>query len=136
MTTTTGSDAQLKNDIDFLNELAAKPLDQRKLALSARIRKFLGKSHADAKADIAILFEALGKVDQTTRDKVVKARTEVILEIPGEHRKTLMGLIKEIAADWSPRRKEIEKQAVMNATQDYFFLKRMMVRMKFRSVLA
>lgn len=136
MTSNTNQANRITNDMTFLKEVAAKPLDAAKMAFATRIRRYLAKNPEEAQADIATLLDALGKVDEDTRNKVVKARTEVMLEIPGEHRKTLMNHIKAVASDWTDARKEQERDAVAFATQDYFFLKRMMVRRKFNSLLA
>ncbi len=120
----------------FLEKIAAQPLDARKQALGARMRKFIGMPPAERQQAIAGLLNALGDVSESTRVACVKARTDLMTEIPKEHAEVLMGAIANVARSWSPERKAMEQRAVMQATEDYFFLKRRMVRKKFGALLA
>jgi hypothetical protein len=122
--------------LNFLEELASKPYDSAKSLLGARMRSFLGMPPEDRKAAISDLLDGLGDIPTNARIKVVKARTDLIMEMPKEHRNTLMGVLKEIMSTWPPERKMLEKQAVMKATEDYFFLKKKMVRKNFGALLA
>lgn len=127
---------KLNVQLGFMEDLASKPLDERKQLLGSRMRKFLGMPEAERKAAIADLLNALGDISEDARMKVVKARTDIMMEIPKEHRDTLMAVFAEIMKDWPHERKMMEKRAVMKSTEDYFFLKRKMVRKKFGQMLA
>ena len=70
------------------------------------------------------------------RVKIVKARTDVLTKLPKEQRMKLMGTAKLITTDWDDERKSMEMRAIMDATEDYFLLKRMMVRKMFRNVIS
>ena len=100
------------------------------------MRSFLGMPPEERKAAISDLLDGLDDVSTKARIKIVKARTDLIMEMPKEHRETLMAILKEIMSTWSSERKMLEKQTVMKATEDYFFLKKKMVRKKFGALLA
>ena len=119
----------------FLQDLATKPYASQKNLLGARMRNFLGLPPPQRKQAISGLLDALGNIPEDARVKVVKARTDIMMEIPKEHRKTLMGVLGEVMSTWTPQRKNLEKRAVMLATEDYMFLKRMMIRKKFSKLL-
>jgi hypothetical protein len=125
----------LNKQLEFLENLGAKPLEQRKMLLGARMRQFLSASPEDRKTGISDLLDALGDISEEARDNVVKARTDLMMEIPKEHRETLMGVFGEIMTEWPPERKMVEQQAVMKATEDYMFLKRKMVRKRFAKLM-
>lgn len=121
--------------LEFLEGLASKPLEERKLLLGSRMRQILSMPEDQRKAAIGDLLDALGDISENNRDSVVKARTDLMMEIPKEHRETLMGDFSGIMQGWAPDRKMMEKQSVMHATEDYMFLKRRMVRKKFARLM-
>jgi len=126
---------KLNKQLEFLEDLATKPLETRKQLLGARIRSFLSMPDDKRKEAISDLLDALEDISEDASVKVVKARTDIIMEIPKEHRETLLGVLGDIMSDWPAERKMKEKQAVMKATEDYFFLKRKMARKKFSTLL-
>jgi hypothetical protein len=127
---------RMNKQMSFLEELASKPLENRKQLLGARMRKFLGMEPEERNTAISDLLDGLADLSEEARFRVVKARTDLIMEIPRENRQTIMSVFKEIMSGWSPERKMIERMAVMKATEDYSFLKKKMVRKKFGSLLA
>jgi hypothetical protein len=126
---------KLNQQIEVLELMAAKPLEARKQILGARMRKFLSMQPPERKTAISELLDGLHELDDDAMSKVVKARTDLMMEIPKEKRETLMGVLKDIMTDWPQDRKMRERQAVIRATEDYFFLKRKMVRKKFGQLL-
>lgn len=126
---------KLNQQMEVLELMASKPLEARKQILGARMRKFISLPDAERKAAIGELMDALGELTDDAMSKVVKARTDLMMEIPKEHRQKLMGTLKEIMSEWPNDRKMRERQAVIKATEDYFFLKRKMVRKKFGQLL-
>lgn len=126
---------KLNQMVEVLELMAGKPLEARKQILGARMRKFFEMPPDQAKAAIGGLLEGLAELSEDGRNKVVKARTDLMMEIPKEHRKMLMGYLGEITNDWDPERKMMEKKAVMAATDAYFFLKKKMVRKHFAKIL-
>jgi hypothetical protein len=69
------------------------------------------------------------------RIKIVKTRTNILTKLPKEKRTVLMGTLKEIMSVWTPERKMIEQRALMAATEDYFLLKKIMVRKMFSRLM-
>jgi hypothetical protein len=126
---------KLNIQAEFLEDLASKPLEERKQILGARMREFLDMPEAERKAAISDLLGGLTEIPREDMMKVVKARTDVMMEIPMEQRETLMMVLGSIMKEWSKERKMIERKAVMKATEDYFFLKRKMVRKKFAELV-
>ena len=125
----------LNMQLEFLETLSSKPLEERKLLLGARMRGFMDMPEDERKEAISDLLDALSEIPEENRDAVVKARTDLMMEIPKEHRETLMGDFGDIMQGWTPERKMMEKQSVMHATDDYMFIKRMMVRKKFSKLM-
>lgn len=121
--------------MEFLEGLAAKPLEERKLLLGSRMRTFMDMPEDERREAIGDLLDALGDMSEENRDSVVKARTDLMMEIPKEHREMLMGDLSANMQGWTPERKMMEKESVMHATEDYMFLKRMMVRKKFSKLM-
>ncbi len=121
--------------LEFLEGLASKPLEERKMLFGARMRQILGMPEEERKEAISDLLDALGDISEDSRDSVVKARTDLMMEIPKEHRETLMNDFGDVMQGWTPERKMMEQQAVMHATEDYMFLKRRMVRKKFSKLM-
>jgi hypothetical protein len=125
----------LNMQLEFLEGLASKPLEERKLLLGARMRQFLSMPGDQRKDAIGDLLDGLGDISEENRDAVVKARTDLMMEIPKEHRETLMDDLRYNMQNWTDERKMMEKQAIMNATEDYMFLKRSMVRKRFSKLM-
>jgi hypothetical protein len=126
---------KLNQQIEVLELMAAKPLEARKQILGARMRKFLSMQAPERKAAITELLDGLHELDDDALSKVVKARTDLMMEIPKEHRETLMVVLGDIMTKWPEDRKMRERKAVIKATEDYFFLKRKMVRKKFGKMM-
>ena len=55
--------------------------------------------------------------------------------MPKAKREVLMGTLKDVMNEWGMDRKMMEQRAVMAATDDYMFLKRMMVRRMFKNLM-
>ena len=106
---------KLNMQLEFMETLASKPLEQRKLLLGSRMRSFLSMPPEERKNAIEDLMDSLEDVSEDVRFAVVKARTDLMMEIPKEHRDTLMGVLGDIMQGWTPERKMMEKQAVMKA---------------------
>jgi hypothetical protein len=126
---------KLNQMMEVLEMMAAKPLEARKQILGARMRKFVSLPDAERKEAITELLDALGELDEESMSRVVKARTDLMMEIPKEHRQMLMNTLGQIMKEWPAERKMMERMAMMKATEDYFFLKRKMVRKKFAQLI-
>jgi hypothetical protein len=126
---------KLNQMMEVLEMMAAKPLEARKQILGARMRKFVSLPDVERKEAVGELLDALGELDEVSMAKVVKARTDLMMEIPKEHRQKLMTTLGQVMKEWTPERKMRERMAFLKATDDYFFLKRKMVRKKFGQLL-
>jgi coproporphyrinogen III oxidase-like Fe-S oxidoreductase len=85
---------------------------------------------------ISDMLDAVSELPEQDRIKIVRTRIDIMTALPKQKKEALMGTLKKVMSTWSQDRKMMEKQAVMAATQDYFILKRMMVRMMFKKMLA
>ncbi len=121
--------------IRFLEQVAARPTESAKQLFGTRVRAILALPPEAAAPAVRDLLDALGEVSEDARVKVVRVRTDLLMEIPKEHRETLMKALGGAMAGWPADRKAAEQRAVMKATEDYFLLKRMMVRKKFAALL-
>ena len=84
---------------------------------------------------ISDMLDSIAELPEEDRIKIAKTRTDIIASLPKQKKDVLMGTLKKVMAGWSHDRKMTEKQAVIAATQDYFILKRMMVRTTFEKML-
>ncbi len=122
--------------MEAVQMLASKPDEDRRKILGARMEQFSTMPEDKRMVAISDMLDAVSELSEEDRKKIVKTRTDIITKLPKEKRENLMGTLKKVMSTWSDERKMMEKQAVMAATQDYFILKRMMVRMMFKKMLA
>jgi hypothetical protein len=121
--------------VETLQMMASKPEAERHKILGARIESFSTMSTNDRKNAISDMLYALGELTEDERIKIVKTRTNILTKLPKEKRTVLMGTLKEIMSVWTPERKMIEQRALMAATEDYFLLKKIMVRKMFSRLM-
>ena len=122
--------------LEVMQMMASKPEEERHKILGARMEHFSTMPDDKRLAGITDMLDSLEELSEEDRIKVVKTRTDIITKLPKEKRQILMGTLKNAMSPWSDERKMMEKRAVMAATQDYFVLKRMMVRMMFKKLMA
>jgi excinuclease UvrABC nuclease subunit len=127
---------RLHQMLEVMQMLASKPEEERRRILQARMEQFSALPEDERVAAIADMLDGLSELSGDDRVKIVKTRTDIITSLPREKREVLMGSLRKVMASWSDERKMMEKQDVMAATQDYFILKRMLVRMMFKKMLA
>lgn len=122
--------------LEVVQMLASKPDEERQKILGARMEAFSTMPEEKRMAAISDMLDAVGELSENERMKIVKTRTDIITKLPKDKRELLMGTLKKVIATWPEERKMMEKQALMAATQDYFILKRIMVRMMFKKLMA
>ena len=122
--------------MEVVQMLASKPDEERQKILFARMEAFSTMPEDKRMKAISDMMDAVGELSEDERVKIVKTRTDIITKLPRDKKDILMGTLKKVIATWSEDRKMMEKSAVMAATQDYFILKRMMVRMMFKKMLS
>ncbi|MDL5504124.1 MAG: hypothetical protein QSU88_13015, partial [Candidatus Methanoperedens sp.] len=114
--------------MEAVHMLALKPDEERRKILSARMEQFFTMPEDKRMIAISDMLDSIAELPEEDRVKIVKTRTNIITSLPEQKKDVLMGTLKKVMARWTHDRKMMEKQAVMAATQDYFILKRMMVR--------
>lgn len=122
--------------IEAVQTMASKPEEERQKIMGARMEQFSTMPDDKRLASITDMLDSLEELSEEDRIKVIKTRTNIITKLPKEKRQILMGTLKNAMSPWSDERKTMEKRAIMAATQDYFILKRMMVRMMFKKLMA
>ncbi|MEE9223593.1 MAG: hypothetical protein V3U51_02470 [Thermoplasmata archaeon] len=127
---------QMSQMVEVLQMNAAKPEEDRLKILHARIMSFVQLPDDERKDAVANMFDSLAMLSEEDRVKIVKSRTDVLTKLPKEQRMKLMGTAKLITSDWDDERKNMEMRAITAATEDYFLLKRMMVRKMFRNLIS
>jgi hypothetical protein len=121
--------------MEAVHMLASKPEDERRKILGARMEQFSTMPEEKRMIAISDMLDSIAELSEEDRIKIVKTRTDIITSLPGQKKEILMGTLKKVMAGWTEERKMMEKQAVIAATQDYFILKKMMVRMMFKKML-
>jgi hypothetical protein len=127
---------QMSQMVEVLQMNAAKPEEDRYKILHARLQSFVQMPDDERKDAITNMFDSLAMLSEEDRVKIVKSRTDVITKLPKEQRMKLLGTAKMIAPEWDKDRKNMEMRAIMAATEDYFLLKRIMVRKMFKNILS
>ncbi len=122
--------------MEVIEMLASKPEEERAKILGARMEQFSEMPDDKRIEAIGEMLDAAGELPEDAMFKVVKTRTDIMTKLPKDKRMVLMGTLKQIMSKWPDDRKMLEKRAGMAATQDYFILKRMMVRNMFKKMLA
>ena len=126
---------QINQMMEVTQMMASKPEEERRAILSARMDQFSQMPDDKRKAAISDMLDAVGELSEEDRVKVVKTRTDLMVQLPKEKRDILMGNLQEIMSQWPDDRKMMEKRAIMAASQEYFILKRMLVRRLFKNML-
>ena len=121
--------------MEAVHMLALKPDEERRKILSARMEQFASMTEDKRMAAISDMLDSIAELSEEDRIKIIKTRTDIMASLPKQKKDVLMGTLKKVMGGWTPDRKMTEKQAVMAATQDYFILKRMMVRKMFTKML-
>ncbi len=122
--------------MEAVHMLASKSEEDRRKILGARMEQFSAMPEDKRMSAISDMLDAVAELSEEDRIKIVKTRTDIMTGLPKQKKEALMGTLKKVMSSWPEDRKMTEKQAVMAATQDYFILKRMMVRMMFKKMLA
>ena len=121
--------------MEAVHMFASKPEDERRKILGARMDQF--STMPEEKRIIAIndMLDSIAELSELDRIKILKTRADIIASLPVQKNVILMGSLKKVLAGWPEERKMLERQAVIAATQDYFILKRMIVRNLFKKML-
>jgi excinuclease UvrABC nuclease subunit len=121
--------------MEAVHMLASKSEEERRNILGARMEQFSTMPEDKRITAIRDMLDSIAELSEEDRIKIVKTRTDIMTSLPKQKKEILMGTLKKVMAGWSQERKMMEKHAVMAATQDYFILKRIMVRMMFKKML-
>ena len=121
--------------MEAVHMLALKPDEERRKILSARMEQFSTMPEDKRMTAIRDMLDSIAELPEEDRIKIVKTRTDIITSLPEQKKDVLMGTLKKVMAGWTRDRKMMEKQAIMAATQDYFILKRMIIRRMFEKIL-
>lgn len=121
--------------IEAVHMFASKPEDERRKILGARMEQFSTMPEEKRIMAIGDMLDSISELSEEDRIKIVRTRTDIITSLPKQKKEILMGSLKKVLAGWPEERKMMERQAVIAATQDYFILKRMIVRKMFKKML-
>ena len=117
--------------LEVLQMMASKPEEERNRILGVRIQQFTTMSDEKRAMAVSGMLEALAELPIKDRIKIVKARTDIMTTLPRSQRDPLLESMAHIMGSWTEERKIIERQALFAATEDYFILKRVMLRKMF-----
>jgi hypothetical protein len=126
---------QFETALVTLGEIAAEPYDVAKIRFLGELKGIIDKPAKVGRQEMSNLLDCVAELPDPTRDKLCKVRTDLIMEMPKNHRDRLMGVLQEIMRGWTSERKLMEMRSVVKATEDYQFLQKMMVRRKFNEMM-
>ncbi len=121
--------------MEAVHMFASKPENERRKILSARMDQFSTMPEEKRILAMSDMLDSIEELPEEDRIKILKTRTDMIASLPAKKNVILMGSLRKILAEWPEERKMMERQAVIAATQDYFILKRMIVRKMFKKML-
>jgi excinuclease UvrABC nuclease subunit len=121
--------------VEAVHMFASKPEDERRKILGARMDQFSTMPEEKRIIAISDMLDSIAELSEEDRIKILKTRADIIASLPGQKNVILMGSLKKVLEGWPEERKMMERQAVIAATQDYFILKRMIVRKMFKKML-
>lgn len=126
---------KLNQMTEAVRMLASKPDDERRKILNARMEQFFSMPPEKRRSSIGDMLELIGELSEEERIKITKTRMDIVTNLPKEKRDVFMADLKRVIADWSEERKLMEMRSVKAATQDYFILKRIVIRRLFGKIL-
>lgn len=85
---------------------------------------------------ISKMLDAEGELSEADLFKIVTTRVDILTKLPKAKRVLLMETLEKVMSQWPENRKLLEKRAIMNATQDYFLLKKTLLRRMFKKMLS
>ena len=121
--------------MEAVHMFASKPEDERRKIFGARMEQFSTMPEYKRIMAISDMLDSIAELSEEDRIKITKTRTDIITSLPEQKKNILMGTLKKVMAEWPEERKMMEKQVVITATQDYFILKRKIVRKMFTKML-
>ncbi len=121
--------------MEAVHMFASKPEDERRKILGARMDQFSAMPEEKRIIAISDMLDSIAELSEEDRINILKTRADIIASLPGPKNIILMGSLRKVSEGWPEERKMMERQAVIAATQDYFILKRMIVRKMFKKML-
>lgn len=127
---------KLNQMTEAVHMLALKPDDERRTILVGRMEQFFSMPEEKRITSINDMLDLISELPEEERIKITKTRMDIITSLPKQKKDILIENLKRVIAGWPQERKKMESQAIMAATQDYFILKRMIVRRMFSKMLS
>lgn len=122
--------------MEAVHMLALKTEEERLNILRSRMEQLSNMPEERRMSAISDMLDLVSELPEEDMIRIVKTRTDIITSLPEQKKEVLMGTLEKVMKGWPRDRKMMEIRAVMAATQDYFVLKRIMVRRMFRNILA
>ncbi len=126
---------KLNQMTEAVRMLASKPDDERRKILNARMEQFFTMPAEKRILSIGDMLDLIGELSEEERIKITRTRMDIITSLPKQKRDIFMSDLKKVITGWPEERKIMEMRSVMAATQDYFILKRMIIRRMFGKML-
>ncbi|WP_445474429.1 hypothetical protein ACT9XH_00030 [Methanococcoides methylutens] len=121
---------------ETIRYLASRSEDEMCDAICKNLDEFYGMPDEERLEAISEMLDAEGGLSEEDMFKIVTTRIGLLTKLPKEKRVLLMESLEKVISNWPEDRKLLEKRAIMNATQDYFMLKKTLIRRMFKKMLS
>ncbi|WP_440951544.1 hypothetical protein [Methanococcoides sp. FTZ1] len=121
---------------ETIKHIASKSEKEICDALFKQLNNFYSMPDEQRLEAISKMLDAEGELSEEDLFKIVTTRVSLLTKLPKEKRVLLMDSLEKAMSMWPEDRKLLEKRAIMNATQDYFLLKKVLLRRMFKKMLS
>ncbi|UGV39703.1 hypothetical protein J7W08_06040 [Methanococcoides orientis] len=121
---------------ETIKNIASKSEEERCDAICKNLDEFYGMPDDERLEAISEMLDAEGGLSEEDMFKIVTTRIDLLTKLPKEKRVLLIETLEKVMSQWPEDRKMLEKRAIMNATQDYFLLKKTLLRRMFKKMLS
>ncbi|MEL4305238.1 hypothetical protein [Methanococcoides sp. LMO-2] len=121
---------------ETIKHIASKSEKEKCDALCKKLDEFYSMPDDQRLEAISKMLDAEGELSEADLFKIVTTRVDLLTKLPKEKRVHLMDMLEKAMSRWSEDRKLLEKRAIMNATEDYFLLKKTLIRRMFKKMLS
>lgn len=121
---------------ETIRNIASKSEEDRCDALCRKLDKFYSMPDDQRVDAISKMLDSEGVLSEEELFKIVTTRVELLTKLPKEKRIRLIDMLEKAMSNWSEDRKQLEKRAIMTATEDYFLLKKTVLRRMFKKMLS
>ncbi len=87
---------KFEESMDVLLKMASHPYEIARMSFWTMIKPILGMPLAEGRGEMGRIMDAIPELPEEAMNTLVKVRTDLLWEMPQEHRERFQGIMKEI----------------------------------------